>query len=326
MFFSLDVRRARKGDCLLLHYGSKENRDGSNEDLGLVMIDGGPKAVYGPHLRPRLEEIRRNRVKDNKPLQVDLLMVSHVDDDHIQGILDLTRELREAANEQKPQLVQILAMWHNSFDNIINHNTKALTASVTDQFGAAAVSGGAEFSDEEVIDVEEQYEGSDHDVDPEEAKELVSSSLKVLASIAQGAQLRHDAEKLDLSLNAEFGGDLIIAKNAEPIDLGNGLTFTVVGPMLPEVDALRKKHLEWLKKLKEEGKKPSEVLAAYVDKSVPNLSSLVLMAEVKGKRMLLTGDARGDKILEGLRGGRTDAEGRQDQDRPAQSPASRQRQ
>src|SRR5262249_41746751 len=38
----------------------------------------------------------------------------------------------------------------------------------------------------------------------------------------------------------------------------------------------------------------------YVDKSVPNLSSLVLLAEVKGKRMLLTGDARGDRILEGL--------------------------
>jgi hypothetical protein len=70
--------------------------------------------------------------------------------------------------------------------------------------------------------------------------------------------------------------------------------------MLPEIEALRKKHNEWLKKLKAEGKKPSEVLAAYVDQSVPNLSSLVLLAEVDGKTMLLTGDARGDKILEGL--------------------------
>jgi hypothetical protein len=293
MFFSLDVRRARKGDCLLLHYGSKENP-------GLVMIDGGPRAVYGPHLRPRLEEIRKKHVKGNKPLQVDLLMVSHVDDDHIQGILDLTRELREAADERRPQLVQILGLWHNSFDSIISHNTKELTASVTGQFGAAALSGGAEFSDDEVIDVEEHYEGSDPELDSEEAKELVSSSLKVLASIAQGAQLRRDAEKLDVPINDEFGGDLIIAKNAEPIDLDNGLTFTVVGPMLLEIDALRKKHLEWLKRLKEEGKKPSEVLAAYVDKSVPNLSSLVLLAEVDGKKMLLTGDARGDKILEGL--------------------------
>jgi len=45
---------------------------------------------------------------------------------------------------------------------------------------------------------------------------------------------------------------------------------------------------------------PEEALAAYVDKSVPNLSSLVVLAKAGGKTMLLTGDARGDKILEGL--------------------------
>src|SRR5262245_60143791 len=144
MFFSLDVRRARKGDCLLLHYGTEKNP-------GLVMIDGGPKAVYGPHLRPRLEEIRKKRVEGNKPLQVDLLMVSHVDDDHIQGILDLTRELRKAEEEQKPQFVQVLGLWHNSFDNIIEHNTKPLTASVTASLGAASVNGGAEFPEDEVM-------------------------------------------------------------------------------------------------------------------------------------------------------------------------------
>src|SRR5262249_4827045 len=200
---------------------------------------------------------------------------------------------------RRPALVQLLGLWHNSFDNIISHNTTELTASVTHQFGPASLNGDAEFSDDQVIEVEEHYEGPD--VDPEEAKELVSSSLKVLASVAQGAQLRLDAEKLEVPINDDSDGELIIAKeNAEPIDFGNGLTFTVAGPMLAEVDALRKKHLEWLKKLKEAGKKPSEVLAAYVDKSVPNLSSLVLLAEFGGKRMLLTGDARGDKILEGL--------------------------
>ena len=32
---------------------------------------------------------------------------------------------------------------------------------------------------------------------------------------------------------------------------------------------------------------------------MPNLSSIVVLAEAGGKRMLLTGDARGDKILRG---------------------------
>src|ERR1043165_9476018 len=105
MIFSLDVRRARKGDCLLLHYGTAEKP-------GLVMIDGGPRGVYAPHLRPRLEEIRAARgLDDHEPLDVDLLMVSHVDDDHIQGILDLTKELLEAKREHRPQFVQALSLW-----------------------------------------------------------------------------------------------------------------------------------------------------------------------------------------------------------------------
>ena len=35
MFFSLDVLRARKGDCLMLHFGSEQ-------DPHLILIDGGP--------------------------------------------------------------------------------------------------------------------------------------------------------------------------------------------------------------------------------------------------------------------------------------------
>jgi hypothetical protein len=69
--------------------------------------------------------------------------------------------------------------------------------------------------------------------------------------------------------------------------------------MKPEVEALQQKHDEWLRTLKKKGS-AQETLAAYVDKSVPNLSSLVVLAEVADKRILLTGDARGDKIIEGL--------------------------
>src|SRR5687768_8453332 len=110
MIFSLDVRRARKGDCLLLHFGTREKP-------GLVLIDGGPSKVYGPHLKPRLIQIREARGLAGKALPVDMLMVSHVDDDHIKGILELTRELIET--QANARFVRIKRLWHNSFDEII---------------------------------------------------------------------------------------------------------------------------------------------------------------------------------------------------------------
>lgn len=295
MIFSLDVRRARKGDCLLLHYGSKD-------EPGLVMIDGGPRGVYGPYLKPRIGQIREARgLADDEPLPVDLLMVSHVDDDHIQGILELTAELLEAKREHRPQSVQVLSLWHNSFDEIIDHVPDELTASLKSQFGPAAVSGSGDLADDQRSEVELEYEGSDPDVAPEEEEELVAGTLGVLASIEQGYRLRSEGEVLEFPRNPEFDGKLILAERGmDPIDIGRELTFTVVGPTKPELEALRRKHNEWLKKLAKEGKSPTQALAAYVDKSVPNLSSLVLLARVGEKTMLLTGDARGDRILQGL--------------------------
>jgi hypothetical protein len=275
MIFSLDVRPARKGDCLLLHYGSAANP-------GLVMIDGGPKAVYGPHLKPRLMALRQARGLDAQtPLPVDLLMVSHVDDDHIQGILDLTRELRAASGVP---FVRVRRLWHNSFDELIGKDPKELTSNVAAHFGAAALTGDLP---------------DDASLDTDKDEEEVVSTIKVLASIAQGHRLRLDAEALNIPRNPQFDGKLILAAAAH-VPVTSGLTLTVAGPMQPELLALQQQHDAWLKELKAKGLTPEQALAAYVDESVPNLSSIVVLAKAGDKTILLTGDARGDKILEGL--------------------------
>lgn len=270
MIFTLDVRRAKKGDCLLLHYGSKK-------DPGLIMIDGGPSQVYKPHLKPRLEELRQARgLADNASLPVDLLMVSHIDDDHIKGILELTKELLEAKAARQPLALKINAIWHNTFDDIIGNNPNQLTAAVTAQYGAASLSG--------EVDVEG----------------LNPDAARVLASVSQGFRLRDDTKGLKLRLNPEFQGKLVIAeKKGKKIDMKKGLKFTVVGPMNDEVVALQKAHDSFLKK-KEDEKGTAGALASFTDTSVANLSSVVVLAEVGKKRMLLTGDARGDKVLAGL--------------------------
>ena len=266
MIFTLDVRRARKGDCLIVHYGTKT-------EPGLMLIDGGPADVYQPFLKPRLAEIRKARgLSANATLPVDLLMVSHIDDDHIKGVLELTKEMIET---QGPKPLRINGLWHNTFDDIIGNNPDKLRAAVTASFGTASLSG-----------------------DPEEVEGLDPDAAKVLASIDQGFRLRDDSRALKLRINPQFKGKVVIAKkNGKQVDMGKGLKFTVVGPMNDEVLALQQAHDEFLEKKEQ---KSEASLAAFTDKSVPNLSSLVVLAEVGKKRILFTGDARGDKILDGL--------------------------
>jgi hypothetical protein len=59
-------------------------------------------------------------------------------------------------------------------------------------------------------------------------------------------------------------------------------------------EALQEAHDKWLREQPKKQKDPQGALAAFVDQSVPNLSSIVVLAELGGKRMLLTGDACGE--------------------------------
>jgi hypothetical protein len=287
MHFSLDVLRARKGDCLMLHFGT-------DDDPHLILIDGGPSKVYKPHLEPRIEQLHASReLEPNAPLPVDVLLVSHVDDDHIRGILELTAG--QLGNNPDFRL-KVTSLWHNSFDDLLTTTPEELLSG----FGLASFEAGtARKPDFDGIEPDEE-------TDEEETHQVID----VLASISQGRQLRDDREVLQRrstarrqwKLNHKFDGELILAtEDSEPVTLNGGLRMTVAGPMLPELKALQEAHDKWLREQKQGKKKsPEAMLAAFVDKSVPNLSSIVVLAEMGGKSMLLTGDARGDKILEGL--------------------------
>lgn len=284
MLFSLDVLRARKGDCLMLHYGSAE-------DPRLIIIDGGPSNVYEPHLKPRIVQIHEARgLEEEDALPVDLVMVSHVDDDHIKGILELTGEQRAEPDVR----LEVGSLWHNSFDDLLK--TKPTELKVEAGFGAAAAESGGD-SGSALAGIGQNALASD---DLEGKDEM--QSAKVLASVPQGRQLRDDAKVLGWKANRTFKGKLILATDGtKAVALDGGLKVTVVGPMQPELLALQAAHDKWLRDQKEKKKiSPESALAAFTDQSVANLSSIVVVAEAKGKRMLLTGDARGDKILAGL--------------------------
>lgn len=266
--FTLEALQANDGDCLLLHYGS--GKDGQ-----VILIDGGSKGIYKSVLRPRLDELRGAGT-----LHLRLAMVSHIDADHITGMVDLFKDLSELQNSGKPQPYRIQSLWHNSFEKLTGAKKAALESKVV----AAAVSGGSP-----------------------SLEDLDDKVTAVVASVKQGNDLRNYATKAGVSLNAETKGDLVRAPDTGlltiPIDSSAHLTFTILGPRQAELDNLEE---EWkTSKAKAKAKATPQAIAAdYLNRTVPNLSSIVVLAEMKAgqnsKKMLLTGDAGGDFILEGL--------------------------
>ena len=276
--FTLEALQAAHGDALLLHYGTLDNPR-------LIVIDGGPAGVYKASLDPRLKQIHAAR--GGAVLEIRMLMVSHIDDDHITGVLDLTKALRDLQDRHVTLPYDILTLWHNSFDDIAGHAGGGASVALR----AATL-----------------------------ASRAPSDAAAIVASVPQGRQLRLDADRLGINMNSGFD-DLIrfdADEGLKALKISPGLTFKALGPRQAELDALEEKWDKDVKAfLKKKKKKkpgagggseasltPSELqalAAEFVDDSVHNLSSLVVLAEFGEKRILLTGDARGDFILESLR-------------------------
>jgi hypothetical protein len=256
MLFTLEALNAEEGDCLLLLYGTAKRPR-------LIVIDGGPRQTCDAVLLPRLLALRTSfSRRGDAPLPIELVVVTHVDSDHIAGILALTGRLRElhAADEELPLAVEEL--WHNGFDAVL---------------GAQQVIRAIEFA---------------NSLPPADA-----DGRGVVASVGEGRRLIEDATALGVAINAEFGELVVRADDAGvEVPCGDRLKLTVLGPARQQIDAFRR---EWEAATRARGQ--GEVAAAgALDTSRPNLASIVLLAESGGRSMLLTGDARGDHILEGL--------------------------
>jgi hypothetical protein len=125
-------------------------------------------------------------------------------------------------------------------------------------------------------------------------KQLDRRVVAVMASIAQGRELRDYIETLGLSGNSPFGKTLTSKIPKQKID---GAVVTIVGPIKSRLEAFRK---EWDKA----AGKAAAVAALFredLDESPTNLSSLVMLVEVGKRKILLTGDARGDDVIDGFK-------------------------
>jgi beta-lactamase superfamily II metal-dependent hydrolase len=287
-FFSLEVLPAGEGDCLLIHWGPKRS---------VAVVDGGPAKTFESTLAPRLDQIRKNRKVDT--LELDLVMVSHVDNDHIIGIRKLFQELRNdqnAARAENDRRFRVNRLWHNAFTDILGEKFDSYYTPKTTAALTAAVSQGA------AKDLAEAGLGGIPDEDQYHL-------ALVLAGHAEGRTLRDDYKLLfDAGRIQRLNMPFVQDGNPSPLMLTpsptqtkiSDLTLLVTGPSESELTKLRVDFEKFL--VEKHLAVPAALVAAASeqDSSPTNLSSVVCLLEFAGKKILLTGDALGERILDGL--------------------------
>jgi beta-lactamase superfamily II metal-dependent hydrolase len=231
-----------------------------------ALVDGGPSQIWEQHLSGELAAIAAAGGS------LDLVVLSHVDTDHAIGLLDFLAEARADRQAGGQGILPIGELWHNQFDATLDTNgtIEPRLRNIVQTLGASGV-----------------------------AMRLASAEL---ATVEHGSKLTTAARLLGLPIIPAFAGNLILAPGPGPLAFDN-LTLQVVGPTQTNLDALQGAWETWLAAQEKRLGRGDVQLAAFADKSIPNLSSIQLLAEADGKTMLLTGDGRGDHLLSALEDG-----------------------
>lgn len=318
----LRVFYAADGDCLLL-----TSKDGRH-----ALIDGGRGESFQTQAWPVLQGL----AKDKEP--IDLVVVSHIDADHISGILWLIKivaawavydyQTTEGGNAgfAEPSVArppEIDRFWHNSW--------RAQLGQLADDVEGylSRISLGLEST------------ALDRSSLPDAAVEMIDAVQVLAESIPQGVELLHVVDdETPIQRNAPFG-ELVLLQNPPHVEMLGDTELTVIGPAQKHLDRLREEWREWVTKtsgappgaLASEAGGPglglgsglalgetglgnglpgdrlvaslvaaAEIIVATDPSKVtpPNRASIALLAEEQGRTCLLTGDAAEEEILEGL--------------------------
>ncbi|MGQ0571022.1 MAG: MBL fold metallo-hydrolase [Armatimonadota bacterium] len=313
----LTVFQSEKGDCLLLT---------SKDALRRILVDGGMRASYTSFVAPALGALA---VEGKK---LDLVYVSHIDQDHIAGVLQLMDDVvawrvhdfhvangnpthPEPDSLRPPQVEEI---WHNAFHEQIGQNA----GEIGDVLAAtAAILSGADDDDLRVV---------------------ASEQRELATSIPEAIKLsrRISVDQLGIPLNKRFEGKLAFARSDQtppPLIRLDPLQINVIGPFSEDLDRLRREWNRWLKdnkemlaRIRKKAREDAERMGTNDVRTLldlriaqaremgdrtkvtpPNLASLMLFVVENGRTLLLTGDGHAADILKGLKShGRLDAEGR----------------
>jgi beta-lactamase superfamily II metal-dependent hydrolase len=302
------IFQADKGDSLLI-----QGQDGRN-----IFADGGLKRSYRKHVRVTLGVLAKNGEI------IDLVYVSHIDQDHIGGILQLMDDAVDwrvydyqfnsgNSNFPKPKFPrppQMQAIWHNAFKDQVGENIGAIETQLV--LNSRLLNLKTLLTGEEKINL----------------AEMAETYTDLTYSIKEGLQLANRLSKnqLNVPVNPEFNGGLIFIDDApEKISVG-GMDLYIIGPYKSELEKLRQKWNTWLEENQaivaevraeaddeaanlpmDEGQLLLSNMLSLATKlgdrtqvTIPNLASLMLLIEENGKTILMTGDGHASDILKGL--------------------------
>ena len=204
--------------------------------------------------------------------RLEAVVVSHVDADHITGILDLFADVERARADGEADPVAIGDLWHNGFGATLDDARGSLFGNLQAMMSQAG-----------------------------RASVAAANGSVAMLGIAQGAKLQRMATKLGVSLNGFFGGRPIVVDGpGAPTRALGGATLAIAGPTRANLDQLRNEWIDWIERHVDAFAMGDVAAMANADTSVPNLSSIVLFGATADGDVLFTGDARGDHILQGL--------------------------
>jgi hypothetical protein len=223
----LEVYFAADGDCLML----------TSSDGHRALVDGGRSTTFREQTWPALQALAEARQA------IDLVVVSHIDADHISGILWLMKavaawavhdyQTTDGGNPDFPAPAvarppEIKAFWHNSW--------RAQLGDLADQVEAF------------VTRVKDGLETSSFDPSSASAAavEVVDALQGLCESIPDGVDLlRIVDDETPLRRNAAFDGLVRLTEPPHVERLGKA-TLTVIGPAEKHVERLREEWRDWL--------------------------------------------------------------------------------
>jgi len=253
--FRLEVLPARYGDCLWIEYGDESS-------LRRILVDGGASGVYKKVLKPRLQK------QQQAERSFELLIVTHVDYDHIRGIIELAHDDKIGFKAKD--------VWFNGFRHIPEKPPEVLAGKHGEQLTDLILKCGANWN--------KSGFGGKAVVIPKEGPlprvQLEGGLILTLMSptVPRLAELRKDWEQSckDIDISPE---DLEDARSRGQFrTLGQHEAAETARPDIEQL--LRENFVE--------------------DNSAANGSSIAVLAEYGKIRVLLAGDAHPSTLVEAI--------------------------